>query len=115
MAYKLLCFTGSNRPKGHYKFDTLIRPRFLNLERQLKKQHKARVLESIIKGGTELVDKGHLKIWGYDEGKDLFFWEYTDKVIKHPESTTSGKAGGLFCEPLKAVNKIMSHLKVATI
>ena len=35
----------------------------------------------------------------------------SDKTMKI--SVTSGKAGGMYCEPLKAVVKTISHLKVA--
>jgi len=88
IAYKLLCYTGSNRPMGNkISFSKLVREIHLNLERQLKQQGKPRVLESIKKGFEELSKKGHIKHWNYDDRKDEFTWEYTNQVFKHSDFT----------------------------
>jgi hypothetical protein len=53
MAYKLLCFTGSNKPGGFKRgvaFEKLIQPTFLNLERQVRTQGKPRIINTINKG-----------------------------------------------------------------
>ena len=84
MAYKLLCFTASNEPSGKYRFDTIMQPKFLNLERQLKNQGKARLLESIREAFHELGEKGHFKEWGYNDEKDMFTWGISNLIIKHP-------------------------------
>ncbi|MBA7625667.1 hypothetical protein ES703_33099 [subsurface metagenome] len=86
MAYKLLCYTGSNKPKGNkISFSKLVKKIHLNLERQLKQQGKPRILESIKKGFEELNNKRHIKHWNYDDQKDEFTWEYTNRIIKHPD------------------------------
>lgn len=87
MAYKLLCFTGSNRPRGYrIGFDKLIRQEYLNLERQVGTQGKPRVINAIIKAVEELKEKGHLlPRSGYDPRKDEFRLEYTDMIFKHPD------------------------------
>ena len=98
MAYKLFCFSGSNRPAFKIGFKKLIKEKYLNLEKQVygiydkkgkrirKGQGKRRVIDTIIDGLTELKEKGHLNKWDYDEAKkDLFSWTYTDKIIKHKE------------------------------
>jgi len=97
MAYKLFCFSGSNRPTFKIGFKKLIKEKYLNLEKQVygiydkkgkrirKGQGKKRVIDTIIGGLTELKEKGHLTEWGYDEAKDQFSWTYTDKIIKHKE------------------------------
>ncbi len=85
MAYKLACFTASNKPKGKYRADTIMEPRFLNLDRQLETQGKPRILESIKKAFRELDQKGYIGEWGYNAEGDLFTWMMTDRVVKHPE------------------------------
>lgn len=85
LAYKLFCFSGSNRPTFKITFTKLIGKKYLNLEEQLKKQGKPRILQTINNALTELQTKSHLKKWGYDEQKEFFNWTYTDTVIKHKE------------------------------
>ena len=48
------------------------------------------MLEKIKEGFKELLDKGHIEKWIYDENKDMFEWKYTDKIFKHKELYTLG-------------------------
>lgn len=95
LAYKLFCFSGSNKPSFKIGFDKLISKKYLNLEKQVKGvydgtgkrqsagQGRTRVLTRISKALQELLDKGHLTEWYYNEEKDMFSWTYTSKIIKH--------------------------------
>jgi len=85
LAYKLFCFSGSNKPTFKIKFIKLIGKNYLNLNEQLKKQGKPRILQNLKNALTELQTKGHLKKWDYNEQKELFSWTYTDAFIKHKE------------------------------
>ena len=97
LAYKLFCFSGSNKPSFKITFDKLINKKHLNLEKQVygvrdntgkrksAGQGKKRVLVRIREALKELLDKGHLTGWTYDEVKDLFSWTYSNKIIKHKE------------------------------
>ena len=83
LAYKLFCFSGSNKPTFKITFGKLIDKKYLNLDKQLKAQGKPRVLKAITDGLTQLKDKGHLIKWLYNEPTDLFSWTYSNAVIKH--------------------------------
>ncbi len=85
LAYKIFCFSGSNRPSYKIGFSKLINKNYLNLEKQVKAQGKPRVLKRIQEALKELSDKGHLTKWAYDEVKDEFSWTYSSKIIKHKE------------------------------
>lgn len=97
LAYKIFCFSGSNRPHFHITFDKLIAERHINLEKQVhgeknkagklirKGQGKARVLQRIKEALAELVEKGHLTSWEYCDNKDAFKWTYSDKIFRHKE------------------------------
>lgn len=96
LAYKLFCFSGSNRPTFKITFSKLIGKNYLNLESQVfgeyknnkrikKGAGKARILERIKNALTELQGKNHLKKWDYNEQTEQFSWTYTDAVIKHKE------------------------------
>lgn len=95
LAYKVFCFSGSNIPTFKIGFKKLISKKYLNLEKQvygvyddkgnrIRAGHgKPRILKNIKRALDELLDKGHLLKWEYDEVKDMFGWSYTDKIIKH--------------------------------
>jgi len=97
LAYKLFCFSGSNKPNYKINFDKLIEKKNLNLERQIKGEYtatgkrlragkgKPKILAKIQEALTELKDKGHLTKWAYDEATELFSWTYSSKIIKHRE------------------------------
>lgn len=97
LAYKLFCFSGSNKPTFKITFNKLISEKYLNLEQQVKgtfnkagKRIKkgagqARILERIKDALTELKNEKHLTKWSYNEQTDFFCWTYTDEVIKHKE------------------------------
>jgi len=100
LAYKLFCFSGSNKPSFKIGFDKLIAKKYLNLEKQVygvrdtagkrksAGQGRARVLKRIQEALKELLDKGHLVSWAYDEATGLFSWTYSNKIIKHKELLT---------------------------
>jgi len=103
MAYKLFCFSGSNKPTFKIGFNKLIAERGLNLEKQVfgtynkqgkrvsAGQGKKRVLDTFISGLIELKEKGHLTEWGYNEVTDQFSWTYTNQIIKHKELLNTKK------------------------
>jgi len=95
LAYKLFCFSGSNKPTFKIGFNKLIGEKYLNLEKQLKAQGKPRVLKAIINGLAELKEKGHLAKWNYAEQTDFFSWTYTNAVIKHKELLIKGHTKAL--------------------
>ena len=81
MAYKLFTFSGSNEPVKKIGLDKLIDS--LGLEEQTKKQGKPRILRTIKKALNELKTKGHFIKWEYQEDKEMFDWEYSNKIFKH--------------------------------
>jgi hypothetical protein len=95
LAYKLFCFSGSNKPTFKITFNKLIDKKYLNLEQQVKGTYneagkriktgkgQAKILERIKDALAELKDKGHLTKWEYNEQTELFSWTYSDTVIKH--------------------------------
>ena len=93
LAYKIFCYSGSNKPSFKIGFDKLITKINLNLEKQVKAQGKPRVLNKIREALKELLDKGHLAKWDYYEAGDTFSWTYSNKIIKHKELLLTGKRG----------------------
>jgi len=97
IAYKLFCFSSSNKPTFKIGFDKLISKKYLSLEKQVfgvynqqgkrlsAGQGKKRVLETIKNGLNELKQAGHLESWTYNETTDFFEWKYSNKIIKHKE------------------------------
>jgi len=97
LAYKLFCFSGSNKPTFKIGFNKLAGKNFLNLETQIKGTFnkagkrikkgngKARILQRIKDALAELKVKGHLTKWDYDEQTEFFSWTYSDAVFKHKE------------------------------
>ncbi|MBI3305695.1 hypothetical protein HYZ82_01005 [Candidatus Nomurabacteria bacterium] len=95
LAYKLFCFSGSNKPTFKITFSKLIDKKYLNLEQQVKGTYnkagkrikkgkgQAKILERIKDALAELKDKGHLKEWDYNEQTDLFSWTFSNAVFKH--------------------------------
>ncbi len=88
LAYKLFCFSGSNRPSFKIGFDKLIGEKYLNLNKQIKAQGKPRELKKIQEALKELLNNGHLIKWGYNKAKDMFSWTYSSKIIKHKDFIT---------------------------
>ena len=100
LAYKIFCFSSSNKPTFKITFKKLIDKKYLNLESQVygeynkagkrtkKGQGGARVLQRIKDALDELKTKKHLIKWNYNEQTDFFCWTYTDEVIKHKELLT---------------------------
>ena len=96
LAYKIFCFSSSNKPSFKIGFDKLISNKYLNLEKQVygvykdekrvsAGQGKKKVLKRIKYAFDELKTTGHLTKWGYDEANDEFNWTYSDKIIKHKD------------------------------
>ena len=97
LAYKIFCFSSSNKPKFKITFQKLIDKKYLNLKGQVygeynkagkrtkKGQGRARVLQRIKDALAELKTKKHLTKWSYNEQTDFFCWTYSDEVIKHKE------------------------------
>jgi len=95
LAYKLFCFSGSNKPTFKITFNKLIDKKYLNLEQQVKGtfnkagkriktgKGQAKILERIKDALAELKDKGHLTKWEYNEQTEQFSWTYNNAVIKH--------------------------------
>lgn len=97
LAYKIFCFSSSNKPTFKITFKKLVDKRYLNLKGQVygecneagkrikKGQGGARVLQRIKDSLDELKTKKHLTKWSYNEQTDFFCWTYTDEVIKHKD------------------------------
>lgn len=97
LAYKLFCFSSSNKPTFKITFKKLITKKYLNLESQVygeynktgkrikKGQGRVRILQRIKDALDELKVKKHLTKWSYNEQTGFFCWTYTDEVIKHKE------------------------------
>lgn len=97
LAYKIFCFSGSNKPTFKITFNKMISEKYLNLESQVKgtfnkagKRIKkgagqARILERIKDALDELKTKKHLTRWSYKDDTTFFCWTYTDEVFKHKE------------------------------
>ena len=95
LAYKLFCFSSSNKPTFKITFKKLIDKKYLNLESQVYGEYnkagkriktgkgQGKILERIKDALTELKDKGHLIKWEYNEKTELFSWTYSNTVIKH--------------------------------
>lgn len=83
LAYKIFCFSGSNKPSYKIGFDKLIEN--LNLSRQLKAKGKPHILKNITKALNELQTTGHLTSWAYDKNTEIYSWTYTNKIIRHKE------------------------------
>lgn len=97
LAYKIFCFSSSNKPTFKITFKKLVDKKYLNLKGQVygeynkagkrtkKGQGGARVLQRIKDALDELKTKKHLTKWNYNEPTDFFCWTYSDEVIKHKE------------------------------
>ena len=96
LAYKIFCFSSSNKPTFKITFKKLISKKYLNLESQIYGEYKngkrikkgagqARILQRIKDALNELKIKKHLIRWNYKEETDFFSWTYTDEIIKHKE------------------------------
>lgn len=83
LAYKIFCFSGSNKPSYKISFDKLIEN--LNLSKQLNKQGKPYMLKKLKGAFNELQETGHLTNWTYDKKADLYNWTYTGKIIRHKD------------------------------
>jgi len=97
LAYKLFCFSGSNKPTFKIGFSKLIDKKYLSLNSQVygtfnkagirtkKGAGKVRILQTIKDALTELKEKGHLINWNYAEQTEFFSWTYSNAVIRHKE------------------------------
>lgn len=95
IATKILTYSSSNRPSQRIAEDNLIK--HLGLTKQIKKQGKPRVRATILKGFKELVDKGHIKNYNYEDNTAIYIFTYSDKYVKFKENKREKK------EPVKGV------------
>lgn len=79
IAYKLLNYTSSNKSPLTISEDRLII--WLGLEKQIKKQGKPRIRETILKGLKELRDKEHIKEFSQDN-RFMFTLISSDNFIR---------------------------------
>ena len=87
IAYKILSYSGGNKPKWKINEDSLIRD--LGLEKQLKTQGRPRIRATILKGLKELQDKEHIKSYSYEEATAMYVFTYSDKYVKHRDFVNS--------------------------
>lgn len=92
IAYKILSYSGSNKPSQKIAEDNLIK--HLGLEKQIKTQGKPRVRATILKGLKELQDKEHINSYSYEEATGMYNFTYSDKYIKHSEGQKNKKNEG---------------------
>jgi hypothetical protein len=95
IATKILTYSSSNRPSQKIAEDNLIK--HLGLTKQIKKQGKPRVRATILKGLMELMDKGHIKNYNYEETTAYYTFTYSDKYVRFKENKRGKK------EPLQGV------------
>lgn len=95
IATKILTYSSSNRPSQKIAEDNLIK--HLGLTKQIKKQGKPRVRATILKGLKELMDKGHIKNYNYEDSTAIYSFTYSDKYVKFKENKREKK------EPLQGV------------
>jgi hypothetical protein len=95
IATKILTYSSSNRPSQKIVEDNLIK--HLGLTKQIKKQGKPRVRATILKGLKELMDKGHIKNYNYEDSTAIYSFTYSDKYVKFKENKRKKK------EPLQGV------------
>ena len=92
IAYKILSYSGSNKPTQKIAEDNLVK--HLGLEKQIKTQGKPRVRATILKGLQELQDKEHINSYSYEEATGMYNFTYSDKYIKHSEGKKNKKNEG---------------------
>jgi hypothetical protein len=80
IAYKIFAYSISNKPGQKIKENNLIR--HLKLEEQLKKQGRKRTRCRILNGFSELMRKGHLEQFAFDEETTIYSFLYSDKYVK---------------------------------
>lgn len=108
LAYKIFCFSGSNKPSYKIGFDKLIGKNYLNLEHQVKGTYnkagkrikvgkgKKYIFKRLKEAFDELSTSGYFTKWGYNEAEDIFSWTYSNNIIKHKDFITHKQP-----EPLK--------------
>ena len=83
IAYKILSYSGSNKPSQKIAEDNLVR--HLGLDKQIKTQGRPRVRATILKGLQELQDKEHIKSYSFEDATGMYLFTYSDKYIKHSD------------------------------
>jgi hypothetical protein len=84
IATKILTYSSSNRPSQTIAEDNLIK--HLGLIKQIKTQGRPRVRATILKGLQELMDKGHIKNYNYEDSTGYYTFTYSDKYVKFKEN-----------------------------
>jgi len=89
IAYKILCYSSSNRPSQTIGEKNLIK--HLKLEKQVSAQGKTRIRATILKALKELQDKGHINSYSFKQLTEMYSYTYSDKYIKHSETSKQSK------------------------
>jgi len=84
LAYKIFLYNTTNRPSVPIGYQKLIE--YLGYtEKDIKDKGHKGIKRDIANALKELHDKGHFKYWRYVESKQVYYWEYTNRWVKHKE------------------------------
>lgn len=84
IAYKILCYTASNRPHQKITEDKLIDK--LGLEKQLRAQGRPRIRATLLKGFEELKERGHIIDYSFYENTSMYIFTYSDTYVRHSDN-----------------------------
>ena len=84
LASKIFLYQSVNTPYGVISYDKFIE--YLGYtEKDIKDKGHKGIKRDIANALKELHDKGHFKYWRYVESKQVYYWEYTNRWVKHKE------------------------------
>lgn len=84
LAYKIFLYNTTNRPSVPIGYQKLIE--YLGYtDKDIKDKGHKGIKRDIANALKELHDKGHFKYWRYVESKQVYYWQYTNKWVKHKE------------------------------
>lgn len=84
LAYKIFLYNTTNKPSVPIGYQKLIE--YLGYtDKDIKDKGHKGIKRDIANALKELYDKGHFKYWRYVESKQVYYWQYTNKWVKHKE------------------------------
>jgi len=84
IAYKIYCYSSSNKPIWRRAEDILIKD--LGLTKQLKTQGRPRLRKAIQEGLKELIEIGHFESWEFIEDRSIYSWRGGSKLVRHKDN-----------------------------
>ena len=84
LAYKIFLYNTTNKPSVPIGYQKLIE--YLGYtDKDIKDKGHKGIKRDIANALKELYDIGHFKYWRYVESKQVYYWQYTNKWVKHKE------------------------------